>query len=57
MPRKIITKYDPPPIPFRECDWSAVFEDYDLGSPIGHGPTEQDAIEDLMQEATEESDA
>lgn len=51
MPRKIITKYDPPPIPFRDCDWSAVFEDYDLGSPIGHGPTEADAIEDLKQEA------
>lgn len=50
-PRKIVTKYDPPPIPFRDCDWSAVYDDYDLGSPIGHGATEADAIEDLKMEA------
>jgi len=49
----IITKYDPPPIPWREADWSAVFDDYDLGGPIGHGPTEQDAIDDLLMEAAE----
>ncbi len=51
MTRKIITKYDPPPVPFRDADWSAVFDDYDLGSPIGHGETERDAIDDLMIEA------
>jgi hypothetical protein len=51
MDRKIITKYDPPPIPFRECDWSAVFDGYDLGDPVGHGLTEQDAIDDLLMEA------
>lgn len=50
-PRKIVTKYDPPPIPWRDADWSAVFDDYDLGSPIGHGKTEADAINDLMMEA------
>lgn len=49
--RKIVTKYDPPPIPWRGADWSAVFDDYDLGSPIGHGATEQEAIEDLHMEA------
>lgn len=49
--RKIVTKYDPPPIPFRDCDWSAVFDDYDLGSPIGHGATEAGAIDDLKMEA------
>jgi hypothetical protein len=54
MSRKIVTKYDPPPIPFRDADWSAVF-DYDLGSPIGHGPTEQDAIDDLLMEAGEDA--
>lgn len=48
--RKIVTKYDPPPIPFRGCDWSATFEDYDLGDPIGHGYTEAEAIEDLHAE-------
>lgn len=49
-PRKIVTKYDPPAIPMRDCDWSAVYDDYDLGSPIGHGATEQEAIDDLKME-------
>lgn len=53
--RKIVTKYDPPPIPFRDCDWPATFEGWDLGDPIGHGLTEQDAIDDLMQEAGEDA--
>lgn len=48
--RKIVTKYDPPPIPFRDADWSAVWSDYDLGDSIGHGATEQDAIADLKAE-------
>lgn len=55
-PRKIITKYDPPPIPIRDADWSAVFEDYDLGSPIGHGATEADAIADLKMESETEDE-
>lgn len=50
-PRKIVTKYDPPSIPIRDCDWSAVYDDYDLGSPIGHGATESEAIDDLKMEA------
>ncbi len=53
--RKIITKYDPPPIGWRGADWSAVFDDYDLGSPIGHGATEIEAIEDLRQEEDAEA--
>lgn len=48
--RKIITKYDPPPVSFRECDWSATREGYDLGDAIGHGPTAEAAIADLLQE-------
>lgn len=53
--RKIVTKYDPPPIPVRFADWSATFEDYDLGSPIGHGASEQEAIDDLLMEAGDEA--
>lgn len=49
--RKIITKYDPPPIPWRGADWSATFGDYDLGDLIGMGATEAEAIADLMREA------
>ncbi|MFA5951525.1 MAG: hypothetical protein WC807_14695 [Hyphomicrobium sp.] len=50
MPRKIVTRFDPPPIPIRSCDWTASFEDYDLGDPVGLGGTEQEAIDDLMME-------
>ena len=39
-----------PPIPIRNFDWQAVDDDtYDgEGCPIGHGSTEQEAIEDLL---------
>ncbi len=53
--RKIITRYDPPPIPWRGADWCATFEGYDLGDPIGHGATEADAIADLHMEAEPEA--
>lgn len=46
--RKIITKYDPPPIPLRDSDWTATREGYDLGDHIGMGATEDAAIADLM---------
>lgn len=46
--RKIITRYDPPPIPLRDSDWQAVREGYDLGDHIGMGETESAAIADLM---------
>ena len=45
---KIITNYDYPPIPIRNYDWSAIREGYDEGDLIGHGKTEQKAIEDLL---------
>jgi hypothetical protein len=44
---KIRTEYWPKPIPISNFDWSAVTEDYDLGSPIGYGRTEAEAINDL----------
>lgn len=50
-PRKIVTKYDPAPIPMRDCDWQATFDNYDLGDCIGHGETEDAAIADLKLEA------
>lgn len=54
--RKIITKYDPPPIPWRGADYSAAYEDYDLGDPIGHGATAEEAVADLMQEIEMEAE-
>lgn len=46
---KIIVKYDPPPIPYRTRDWSAVTDNYEGGDPIGYGATEAEAIADLME--------
>jgi hypothetical protein len=44
-----------PPIPIRSFDWSAVDDDTydgapDAHSPIGFGPTQADAIADLMEQ-------
>lgn len=49
--RKIIVKYDPPPIPWRGADYTATFEDYDLGDPVGTGATADEAKADLLMEA------
>jgi len=46
----IRTVHEYPPIPSRNYDWSAAREDYDEGDLIGHGRTEQAAIDDLRQQ-------
>jgi len=53
---KIVTSYDYPPIPDRSMDWSAIDSDTYDGTEddpnrgmIGRGPTEAEAIADLMQ--------
>lgn len=48
-PAKIVTKYDPPSIPVRAFDWSAVSDNYEPGDPIGYGYTEAQAIADLRE--------
>jgi len=48
--RKIKTNYDCPPVPDRRFDWSAVRDGWDLGEPIGRGPTEAAAIADLLEQ-------
>src|ERR1700743_1641385 len=50
----IVAKYDPPPIPSRNCDWQAIDDDtYEGGEdsfcPVGYGKTEQEAIDDLKE--------
>lgn len=52
---KINTTFLPPPIPNRNFDWSATFDNYEggdgydeRGGPIGYGHTEQEAIDDLL---------
>jgi len=46
----VITEYEYPPIPKRAWDWSAVRDGYEPGDPIGYGPTEADAIRDLLDQ-------
>jgi hypothetical protein len=50
----IVTHYWPPPIPTRNCDWSAVDDDTydgapDSNCPIGYGATEEEARADLIE--------
>lgn len=52
---RIRTTFDRPPIPARSFDWSAIDDDTydgadDSSCPIGHGETEEDAIEDLLEQ-------
>jgi hypothetical protein len=49
----IRTFYEFPPIPDRRWDWSAVTDDYEPGHPIGRGPTEADAVRDLLEQLEE----
>lgn len=53
--RKIVTKFEYPPIPVRSFDWSAVRDGWDLGEHIGYGRTEDEEIADLLD--LEEMDA
>lgn len=48
--RQIKTWHEFPPIPDRRFDYGATDGDYDLGAKIGWGPTEQDAIKDLLDQ-------
>lgn len=50
---KIITNHVYPPIPMRCFDWNASREDYDEGDLVGHGETEQAAINDLLLQECE----
>lgn len=53
----IKTSYDKPPIPTRDADWSAVDADsYEGGAPIGRGPTEIAAINDLVEQLVEQAE-
>ena len=52
----ILTNYNPPPVPGRQFDWSAVKDGYEPGEPIGYGENEQNAIDDLLQQLEEEGE-
>lgn len=50
---KIKTHFVYPPIPVRSFDWQAWDDNtYDgEGCPLGHGATEQEAIDDLIEKS------
>jgi hypothetical protein len=45
-----------PPIPIRQFDYQATFDGYEPGCPIGHGATEQEAIDALHEAAEDEAE-
>lgn len=58
--RNIVTTQIRPPIPCRRYDWEAHFDDFDADcdqdgyystDPVGYGPTEQEAIANLLEQA------
>lgn len=60
---RIVTTHVCPPIPVRDMDWSAIDADtydadcdqdgfFSLG-PVGRGATEQEAIDDLLEQLEE----
>lgn len=50
--RDVVTVHVYPPIPIRSFDWQAAFADDESNDDgqmtVGHGATEQEAIEDLQ---------
>ena len=55
MTETIVTTFDAKPIPIRLFDFSAIFEGYEPGDPIGRGETEEQAINDLKEQANEQN--
>jgi hypothetical protein len=47
---KIVVSFIYPPIPMRQFDWLAMFDDDDGDSPRkGYGATRQEAIDNLLE--------
>ena len=45
---KILTLHVTPPVPTRCFDWTAYGPDYEPGDPVGHGVTQQEAVEEYL---------
>lgn len=56
IPLKIRTENIYPPIPLRQFDWQATTDNYEPGCPIGFGPTEQEAVADLLEQIEDSLD-
>lgn len=47
---KLDTEYWAKPIPDRRLDWYATEDSYEPGMPVGTGRTEEEAIQDLLEQ-------
>lgn len=56
MKPRIITHHEFPPIPLRQFDWCAYRDGDEESGRYGWGPTEQAAIDDLLQLEADDSD-
>lgn len=52
-PRRIVTHYWEKPIPTNQYDWCATEDGYEPGAPIAYGATEQEAIDNLVEQLDE----
>ena len=50
----MIILYDPPPIPIRDFDWTALRDGYEPGDPIGRGASEAAAIAYLLEQESDD---
>jgi hypothetical protein len=39
-----------PPVPSRAFDWQATLDSYEPGDPVGRGPTRKAAVDDLIEQ-------
>jgi len=53
MESKIKVTHVYPPIACRNFDYVATRDNYDEGDPVGYGSTEQQAIDDLLEQEDE----
>ena len=54
--RKIVTYHAYPPIPVRTFDWLAYYDGDEEAGQYGHGPTEEAAIADFIENCQEDCD-
>jgi hypothetical protein len=52
-----ITSHWAKPSLMRQFDWEAVTDDYEPGDPIGYGVTEQEAVDDLVEQVEDRDGA
>jgi hypothetical protein len=52
----INTTFVNPPVPNRNFDWEATFDNYEPGDPIGRGSNEMLAVRDLINQTRPKDD-